>query len=537
MTTRFQSVAPPAVLFTALVAAPSAALALSGSGTTLHVECDAVQALTGSIGQSLALHADVDGRRDVATIVGDDVVILMGPDPHQYSQALGLSEVSAIAKLPGATCDSLLVAHQGGLVKVDRDGSDLRSFKPVLTQIGGVGWDGARSLVVVDIDGDSDLDVVGLDKHGVSVLVAESLGDGTFVAQPPLLLASEHDHLTPAPWGHTQVTFAAVASSAGVPDDSVVVFDLSGTSVASYVPGGEVTGLADLSGGTGGLGLAALAGDDVRVVRPVTGMEAPLDVSSLAPTALSVADYDGDGAADLLVNSTLVTEATVLLQQTSGGPSFRMDVGTAYVSVGLGLPEGGDMSGQKSNVVGADFDRDGDVDVLQMLECERSAVLVRNDLVDEDPMHPEVVSTAWTIHPSGSAGSFNVEIPQMPGGGTPDVLEVVLYTNAVGDPEGAPQWMRALVREDLDGYAVGDQVSVFIPFPGELGEESSVSVRCYEYDASGLVLVDCGVESAATYAYDQGGTRGSNGPIAKDAKRSTGKSKTPPPPPPTPIEI
>jgi len=518
---------------TALLASPL--IAHPGeSATVLEVEVSAAEAMYGSIGRTVALPTDLDGRLDVAAIVGDDIVVLTGPDPCQYSVALGMSGVTAMGTLPneGGGPDRLLVAHSAGLSMVQRDPADPRGFTPLFSNVGGSAWIGARSVLAMDVDGDGDLDVVALDATGSNLLSLAQASDGTFSVQAPVALGVELSHLVEAPWGLSVPTLAASMTMAGVGDDSLVIIGVGGVLHASYTPGGAIDDIVHLTDEVNGaVGVAALSGGGLTVLRPNGVVEATLPMDALAPTSLGAADVDGDGRTDVLLNSTIAPLVKVLMHQGSGA-TFKLSIS---MQVDLGS-DGMDMSGQLANPIGADFDRDGDIDIFQMVEASRDGRLQRGMVVDEAPMQAAIESDLWIFDPSGSAVALTIKIPQMPLGGSPDMLEVVVYTSDPGVKKNGAQSMRGFVHVDVSGNAVGEVISVWLPYAGELGFESSIGLRCYDLDASGTVMVDCGVENAKEYELiEGGGTEGTGSGIGWTGRRQTGRGRIPPPRPPVPI--
>ncbi|MEM9799516.1 MAG: hypothetical protein AAGA20_04255, partial [Planctomycetota bacterium] len=281
MTTRFSSVAPPAAFFTALLAtAPASA---GGFGSSRAIDFDTGRS---PIRKAVDLDVDRDERRDAAAISGGDVIVLTGPASSSYSSALGFDRARSLCVVDGRgeRDDRLAVAHARGLTLASRDASNAEEFEADLDAIGGMGWAEARSLTAIDVDGDGDEDLVGLDSQGLRLLSARQSADGSFQPDGEALLGLELKRLFAAPWGHGLPTVGGIVRSGG--QDLILVFTLDGWVVDMLPFAGRVDDVVSIEGPGGQDGLAALVDGSLVVVWAGEGAEAPVDYDWLGPSAL-----------------------------------------------------------------------------------------------------------------------------------------------------------------------------------------------------------------------------------------------------------
>lgn len=530
----------------ALAASTPAMAALPGNGEStppagqlLQLRCDAAVEATGVIGRTVAFHTDGDGRLDLIAKVSDELIWVTAPDPLQHSSTLGLHGVTAFTPLERvhSTIGALIVAHGGGVEYIVRDLDQRRVFSPIRTPLGGAGWVNARSLVAMDVDGDGDADILGLSADGTQLLRMDQVSPEAFVEQPAVDLGVELDELRAIQWGASGSALAAILRSTS---DSACVIGADGTLLRAESFGGAIDDIVvvDDAHAAGEDGLAVLSAGSVTLLRPGMAAEAPVNVSPVAPTSMSAADLDGDGRADLLLNSSTVDEVTALLAQdtsTTGGPIFVAPNASTAISIPL-EQSGASMGGQLANPVGADFDRDGDIDVFQLIESTRGACVQRNALTDETMLKPRVTELGVYPGPVGATAILTVDSSVMPDGLAPDQLEVTLSTLAAGAEQDAEEQHCLHLLHDAGSVTVGngdDQVTLDIPC--HLGDLSTLLIRGLRLDPATGEVASVGVEMSYRLIRVEGPTDGSLGDYEK-VESNSGKQGTPPPAPPTPID-
>ncbi len=545
---RFSSRAAASVLTGLTVCSFAAGMANSnGGGVTpppgvlLQLSCEAATEATGVIGRTVALHTDGDGRHDLIAQVEDQLIWVAGPDPLQYSSTLGIDGVSSFAALPSgdSIISNLVVAHGSGADLVERDLDQARIFSPLRTPIGTAAWAGARSIVTVDIDSDGDVDIFGLSSDGTQLLRLNQDLPGVFSEEAPVELGAELSELRSIRWTGGSLALGAIFHGA---IESACVLAPSGTlyfaqPFAAPIDDLVVMGDAHLPGVDG---LVALSGGTLTVLRPGGIVETAVNVGPLAPTSMSAADLDGDGLCDVLVNSSTSDQVTALLGQdraTSGGLTLVDPNAATAISIPL-EQNGASMAGQMANPVGADFDRDGDIDVFQLIESTRGACVQRNVVVNENEFRPVITDSSWVETPNGMIAFLDVAAMTMPDGLAPDRLEVTLSTTLPDANLDDDEYLRLQVVHDVGSATSGSGDDlVTLQIPGELGARSSLLIRGYRDNPATQAIRQVGVE--ATYRVtrtDEDTMRGEGSGVVTGGAGNSGSQGTPPPDPPTPID-
>ena len=510
-------------------------------GVLLQLECVAATEATGVIGRTVALHTDEDGRQDLVAQVDDQLIWVAGPDPLQYSSTLGIDGVSSFAAV--ASQDSivshLVVAHGLGADLVERDLDQPRVFQPVRTSIGSAAWADARSIVTVDIDGDGDDDVFGLSADGAQLLRLIQGEPGVFTEGSPLELGAELSELRTIRWTGGSWAFGAILHGA---IESACVLAPTGTLLMAQPFAQPIDDMTPMEGAhlPGVDALAVLSASTLTVLRPGGIVETPVNLGPLAPTSMSAADLDADGLCDVLVNSSTMDQVTALLgqdHQTSGGLTLVAPNAVSTISIPL-EQNGATMAGQRANPVGADFDRDGDIDVFQLIESTRGACVQRNVVVNENDFRPVITDSTWVDTPTGLIAFLDVDAMSMPDGLAPDRLEVTLSTTLPGASVDDDEYLRLQVIHDVGSATSGSGNDIVtLPIPGELGMQSSLLIRGYRDNPSDQVIRRVGVEASYSVTLSDGSTaRGTGGTTTVNNKNGAGSQGTPPPKPPGPID-
>ena len=184
-------------------------------------------------------------------------------------------------------------------------------------------------------------------------------------------------------------------------------------------------------------GLAVLTTDTIGVSNLVVlhdgGLVAgPFNLGMANGVALHAADIDGVHGDDLLVTSNGDNWLRVLRHQ--GGGVAPYDVGTMdHVRV---AGDSADFSGQRVNAVAGDFDSDGDLDLLQLVEPLREAAFRRSENVPEYIYRPTLTSVQLDLNASQPVPRVTgtVSVPAMPQGATPTAMDVELWGTLPGGP-------------------------------------------------------------------------------------------------------
>ena len=256
-----------------------------------------------------------------------------------------------------------------------------------------------NAVVLLDVNGDSSLDVVVSNESAqtISVLLNTSVGTtisfaaaSTFaVGQDPVALASGDIN------GDDRVDIAVVNQT----DDDVSVL------INETQPQGTTAAFA------------------AKVDFPV----------GTTPSGVAIADIDGDGPLDLVVTDTVEDDVAILINDSDGIPSFatavRVTVGDAPVGVATG-----------------DFDGDGNPDVAVADSGGDTITLLRNTSTPGTPTFAPRITT-----PAGSAPR-HVVVSQLNAAGNLDVL----VNNPTAEMVTGRINSTAAAGQDLDFPSGGD---------------------------------------------------------------------------------
>ena len=510
-------------------------------GSLIQLECTAAEEATGVIRRTVVLHTDGDGRKDIIAQVDGELIWMAGPDPLQCSSTVGIDGVTSFAVLPyeGSLMSALIVTHGGGAEFVTRDLNMTRVFSPVRTPIGSADWAGARSVVTLDVDGDGDKDVLGLNADGTHLLRLDQTAHGAFVEQFAVDLGAELSELRAIRWTGGSEALAGIFHGSV---NSACVLAPDGTLYLAHPFTQPIDDLAAITDAhaPGTDGLVVLSGGALTVLRPGGVIEFPVDVAPIAPTSMSVTDLDGDGLSDVLLNSSTTDQVTALLGQdpwTSGGATLVAPTAASAISIPLDQ-DGASMTGQRANPVGADFDLDGDIDVFQLIESTRGACVQRNVLVNENAQRPVIVESEWIEAPGGLLAFLEVDPMTMPDGLAPDRLEITLLTSLPWSEETGEEFLRLQTVHEVGSATTdaGDDL-VTLQVSGELGEHSSLLIRGYRYDSVEDVIREVGVEASFRLeVIENSYLFGTGIEITASPVVTSGRQGTPPPRPPVLID-
>jgi len=371
--------------------------------------------LPASVTRTHAGDFDGDHHVDVMARAGGHILYLYAP-PHYRAvlehDAGALDTALARGKGPDGTAALVVSTNAGPELLAYTPATD-PPFTTTALPVTQAGWAGAQR-VLLSRDGDDVL--FGVDAAGTSVLVCEGLFSGAV-----------DDH-APVPVGGTVLDMVRV-DWAGDGDDELCVLHTGGIAIlardgTSLLSLGGALDLACAttireSGATHERVAAVLSSpsttDETLNVLGATAIDAPVNLGPADVHGIAAARLDDDADDDLVLahGADLTPDdiaPLVFFNVSDGqapvpnGSSYTLDPGDMLaLAMGVGADAG---SEQQSWPALADLDRDGDIDLLYLLEGDDTARVVRNTVVAHTDYELRADDgTAYLMYASESPGA------------------------------------------------------------------------------------------------------------------------------------
>ncbi|MEM7309590.1 MAG: hypothetical protein AAF682_23140 [Planctomycetota bacterium] len=376
-------------------------LSSSFDGEERDIVWPSVASATGSAGVGTALQFTGDGVLDAFTLDGTRLYAFYGVGTYDAVVDTGL-DLDTLAPLPPDTpggAGALLGTDATGLLRIDP--ALPTGFAASAVRTGG-GWSSSLRLRTAQLDGAWGRDVVSLGAGGsqVDVLYDGPFGLGSDVSFPTLRAGLDVAVLD---WDGLGGPEIAVLNSTGV-----YVFDQAGALVATLTkPAGSTTlgGLAVLSSPGENDRLAWRSESPVAALVHVDRLGAVgaswVDVTGASVVALAAADYDVDGADELLLSRDDLPR--VELYDPVAGPA-QQALPDAFVFSLSGGP-----GAVTAEPIAGDVDGDGDVDVLLPWDAGGVVEVFYGTALDQTPIKPAIQDDVFpTFDPNTGAATFVV---------------------------------------------------------------------------------------------------------------------------------
>lgn len=343
----------------------------------------------GTMTQTAAGKFNGDTQIDAAVLVGGVPRICVNPVVFDAQVELPTSSASLIASLRGTAAggyDELLVVDGVEMRAWTRD-SDLETFTS--RRVGrDVVWRNALVLGTADLDGANGIDIFGATANGAYVIVLLSTGGSSFGTEILIPTSQTPLDIEAIDWDGDGIRELAVVGSAGLE-----VFEATGgAAIASEtsLAGGFLTTIIDsppsvdeclawVIPGSGG------GADYLYRIRQTGFVGSPLDLNGFEPIDVVSADFDLDGADDLLLTGT-ASYNHLLLENVNDSFSLTAN---EYQEIPFG-PQAGSAADNAGTLLVVDFDEDGDFDVLSPAQAFETIFEYRNFSVDEALQKPSI---------------------------------------------------------------------------------------------------------------------------------------------------
>lgn len=437
-------------LFLLAAASPARAIQPISDGDQVRVSLPSGTTPQPVLGATAVGEFTGDLRRDVCLLAGGTPWIVAAPESLQAIVPLttpGTISATDVAVLPGATLyglDLLLVTSDRGLESYEIDAATNTFVASLLAQ---GPWVSARSLSTVDLDGDGDLDVLGLSADGQTVLRVSCCGPGCYVELESIDLAGAATAAIGVPWDDTldelEIDWTEIAL---MRDHGVEILDSVGTQLDDFTSSSTSIALHPLEVASAGehqlLWITqAPNGTDhwLQVLHPDGTCEPGFGIGVFRPTGIASADFGFDGDDDVVLLGTLSPDYVLLgsLASQGGTPAGNsFDPAPTSAWVIPVAPLGTTMTGQASRPVMADLDNDGDTDLCVTIQGSNEVVVQRNFETSETDQR--VAPNGATVWMNGNLDLHSIAAPAVQTF-TATHIEGSIFAvdssqNAIGDP-------------------------------------------------------------------------------------------------------
>jgi hypothetical protein len=364
-------------------------------------------------GRMVAADLDGDQATEAVLIAGGVAVALWkvavydAPIPVSFAGAPAPTSVADLAALPGGApggADAVLMTDERGLFRVHFENGGFHALV-----LEGSAWADAAPIHTDDLDGDGDLDVVGLGQDRLTVLTLLATDVGFF---PGLTLTMDLPlrEVVAVNWNQAGPRELALLSARGM-----IVLDALGQTV-ELVPHLSATGCLARFAGTGAAGtLVELlawtreSGTQTELlVLDASGTEGTWPLSfdvcgaptAIQPHAVLAGNYDGNDEQELLLVHDASRTAIVLANR---GPVARFDPQNPAAFDVIPLSEDELLSGGTGIPIFAQVDGDGPDDLVFAVEPTES-VNVSLSLPFERALVGSLASSAGIVSPRTEFG-------------------------------------------------------------------------------------------------------------------------------------
>ncbi len=348
----------------------------------------------GAFGRTDSGDYDSDGHLDALGLEGDRAFVL-----YRAGTTFALTPLPGVARgactLRGAST-RIALATDAGLEVLAFDAQlGALTGQAVL----GGDWAGALDLRAFDADGDGESEVYGIRADRSGLIVARQVA-GVWTSQSGPGASGALRDVVALQWDGDAALELALLTDTGVyvHDDNFTLL----RSWSSAYAGGALARVSQAGQALDRLAwISDYAPPQLQWLRTLSadGSFEHVDLGALDAYALVSADFDADGDSDLLI-APRHGEALLWLEnlRSAGQPACPTFVVTPATARVFELPEqplGAPQLEQRAWPAVADFDADGDFDLLIGVEATRSVLTRLGDWIDEAPQRCDVLDAHY----------------------------------------------------------------------------------------------------------------------------------------------
>lgn len=367
------------------------------------------------------------------------------------------------------------------------------------------GWAGALNVRTLDLDGNASPDLVGVSASGDSLLILKDYDGTTGTALAAIPVGGQITHLAVLDWVAGGADEIAIAMDDGL----VQVLDATGATLASATatdPVRAVFGVRCRDEGQVRLAFVEgreSTGDTLHLISPAAAPEA-LFLGPFLARSGAAADLDDDGDEDLVLSGASTSEHWMVPNRSGEGGAVIASSVPVVVATGPSTPS----PAQTGEPGLGDFDHDGDIDLVTVIEDGNVLDVRFNPLVDAKETEPVLGTRGPDVKITPAAGHFphTMTLWFEPGSSPPanyDGVHVRVWRKPDFEQPLTPTvWIDQVF--DAAPHTAGTTVEFLIyePDPFEMESMYLIHVRYVTRDANDEV-VEAGGTSRWLYFQDE----------------------------------